>query len=345
VKAAAVSKVLRERHHEILVHTGQHYDYELSGIFFDGLDLPHPHANLGAGSGTHGAQTGAMLEAIETVLLLERPDCTLIYGDTNSTLAGALASSKLHIPVAHVEAGLRSFNRRMPEEINRIVTDSISDILFAPSPSGVANLQREGVAPERIHFAGDVMYDCCLRFGRVAQSESSILADLAIHRRKYVLATIHRSENTDDRETLRGIVRGLECAAARQTVIWPIHPRTRKRMEEFCITADQAELRLIDPCGYLDMIQLEQNALVIVTDSGGVQKEAYFHRVPCVTVRTETEWTELVELGWNTLCDPRSAHDIADEIHRVKDSKGREENVFGEGHAAEKIAAALKAYV
>ncbi len=306
IKAAAVSAVLKKNSeiHEVLLHTGQHFDDNMSKNFFDELEITTPQYNLGISGGLHGAQTGRMLEKVEETLVDESPDAVMVYGDTNSTLAGALAASKLHIPVVHIEAGLRSFNRHMPEEINRLVTDHLSDALFVPTSTGIENLRREGILEEKLHFVGDVMYDAALHFGKKAEHSSSILDRLKLASKKYVLATIHRAENTDTPHLLHALLDGLMQIARTIPVILPLHPRTRKIIENddrlSKLNAIKG-LQIIDPVGYLDMILLEKNAQLIATDSGGVQKEAFFYRVPCVTLRNETEWTELVELGWNTL--------------------------------------------
>lgn len=341
IKAAAVSRVLRATPgvREVLVHTGQHYDENMSEVFFRELEIPEPDYNLGIGSGTHGEQTGRMLMAVEGVLLREKPDWVLVYGDTNSTLAGALAAVKLHIPVAHVEAGLRSFNRRMPEEINRILADHASDLLFAPTKAAVENLRREGIPDGRIHLVGDVMYDAALFYGAKARWESRVLERLELKPKGYVLVTIHRAGNTDDPRRLQAIVGGL-CEIGKEIpVVFPVHPRTGKAMESYGLLEEAAaHLRLIEPVGYLDMIMLEQNACLIATDSGGVQKEAFFYRVPCVTLREETEWVELVELGWNRVVSPESPEKIAKEICRsLGGPRGKEENPYGDGHSAELI--------
>ena len=303
IKAAALSRELRKRHEEILVHTGQHYDYAMSGVFFDGLEIPAPDVNLGVGSGLHGAQTGAMLRAIEDVLVSKRPDWVLVYGDTNSTLAGALAASKLHIPVVHVEAGLRSFNRGMPEEINRVVADHLSDLLLCPSSTAVTNLASEGIT-KGVHLVGDVMLDVLNWAKQRADGKpQEILNRLELKERQYLLATVHRSENTDDPERLSGIVDALN--ALDEPVIFPVHPRTRR-----AITVGECRLRphvrLIEPLGYFDMVTLTRSARSILTDSGGLQKEAYWLGVPCITLREETEWVETVEAGWNTLVGSNS---------------------------------------
>lgn len=298
VKAAAISRKLQDRHEEILVHTGQHYDYEMSGIFFDGLDLPKPKASLGVGSGSHGFQTGAMLKAIEDVLLVERPDCVLVYGDTNSTLAGALAASKLCVPIAHVEAGLRSFNRRMPEEINRVMADHLSDLLLCPSETAVSNLAAEGIS-KNVHLVGDVMLDV-LNWAqqRVSTNQLAILERLGLSKRAYLLATVHRSENTDEVGRLSSILDAFN--AIEEPVVFPVHPRARKIIAEMGFQPEP-NVHLIDPVGYLDMVALLDSARMALTDSGGLQKEAYWLRVPCLTLRNETEWVETVEAGWNVL--------------------------------------------
>ena len=298
IKAAAVSRKLQERHEEILVHTGQHYDYEMSGIFFDGLDLPKPKASLGVGSGSHGFQTGAMLKAIEDVLLAERPDCVLIYGDTNSTLAGALAASKLCVPLAHVEAGLRSFNRRMPEEINRVMADHLSGLLLCPSETAVSNLAAEGIS-QNVHLVGDVMLDV-LNWAKqqAGAKQSAILERFGLSKQAYLLATVHRSENTDDAARMSGILSAFN--ALDEPVVFPVHPRTRKIITEMGFQP-KPHVRLIDPVGYLDMVALLGSARLILTDSGGLQKEAYWLGVPCLTLRNETEWVETIEVGWNVL--------------------------------------------
>ncbi|MGB8323261.1 MAG: UDP-N-acetylglucosamine 2-epimerase (non-hydrolyzing) [Candidatus Acidiferrum sp.] len=302
IKAAAVGRVLRQQHREILVHTGQHYDYEMSGIFFDGLELPPPDVNLGVGSATHGVQTGAMLARIEELLMTERPEWLVIYGDTNSTLAGALAGSKLSVKIAHVEAGLRSFNRRMPEEINRIVADHLSNLLLCPSNTAIENLAAEGVT-EHVHLVGDVMLDILTwAKQRAATNPPTILERLGLRKKAYVLATLHRSENTDDLCRLASILKSFN--SLQQLVVFAVHPRTRRAIESVNYQFN-ANVRLIEPVGYLDMVSLSDGATLILTDSGGLQKEAYWLAVPCITLREQTEWVETIETGWNTLvgCD------------------------------------------
>jgi UDP-GlcNAc3NAcA epimerase len=338
IKAATVSRALASRDgaEEIIVHTGQHFDPNMSEVFFSELRIPEPDHNLGISGGTHGDMTGRMLAAIEEVLLASPPDIMLIYGDTNSTLAGALAASKLHIPVAHVEAGLRSFNRRMPEEINRVVADHVSDLLFTPTDTATANLQREGIAGSRIHQVGDVMFDGALFYASQAEESSTILSALNLQSTHYVLATIHRQENTDVPERLRAIIDGLNSAAVDMKVVLPLHPRTRRLLEGATPVSMHPDVQIIKPVGYLDMVMLERGAAVIATDSGGVQKEAYFHRVPCVTLRDETEWVELVNMGWNRLAPPGHA-DIAATILDARDRRGTSGTPYGDGHAAERI--------
>jgi UDP-GlcNAc3NAcA epimerase len=342
IKAAAVSRVLRasDGMDEILVHTGQHYDANMSDVFFDELEIPRPDYHLGIGSASHGAQTGRMLEGIEQVVLERQPDWVLVYGDTNSTLAGALAAVKLHIPVAHVEAGLRSFNRRMPEEINRVLTDQVSDLLFTPTEVASAHLRREGIPEARIHLVGDVMYDASLFYREKARQQTHILARLGLTPQSYVLATVHRAENTDDPHRLREIFTGLQRVAEHMPVVLPLHPRTRHIIEGQGLTEQYlSRLTLIDPVGYLEMVALEESAFAITTDSGGVQKEAFFYRVPCVTLRDETEWVETVEAGANQLVGA-DADRLAHAIERLIDHPPALPDpgpYYGEGHASTHI--------
>jgi UDP-GlcNAc3NAcA epimerase len=346
IKAAAVSRVLRARAgiHEVLVHTGQHYDEAMSDIFFEELEIPRPDYHLGVGSGSHGAQTGRMLEQIERVLLETRPDWMLVYGDTNSTLAGAVAAAKLHVPIAHVEAGLRSFNRRMPEEINRVLSDHVAELLFAPTEAAVANLHQEGVADEKIHLVGDVMFDAARFYGDRVRNE--LLTQLQLESKGYILATIHRAENTDEPARLRGVFEGLGAASDEMPVILPLHPRTRAALQrEKLLDRMPAQLRLVDPLGYLDMVLLEKHARLIATDSGGVQKEAFFHGVPCVTLREETEWVELVELGWNRLVPPTDAATVRDGVlHALADRAHHDAppHLYGGGEASARIVDLLR---
>jgi UDP-GlcNAc3NAcA epimerase len=345
IKLAPILKAI-ERHNqnhpdrriqEILVHTGQHYDYEMSQVFFDELGLKAPDYHLDVGSGTHGYQTGEMLKHIEEVILKEKPDLVMVYGDTNSTLAGALAAAKLHIPIAHVEAGLRSFNRKMPEEINRVLTDHVSDLLFCPTQTAVENLRREGIE-KGVHLVGDVMYDAVLLYLDLAEKKSEIMERLGLEPKSYALATVHRAGNTDQPERLRAIFEGLERVAKEGlSVILPLHPRTRKQLNT--LGMHLKKVQVLDPVSYLDMLVLEKNARAILTDSGGVQKEAFFFRVPCVTLRKETEWVETVETGWNTLvgCNPGRM------VQATLEARPGIESVwpYGDGRAAERIVLCL----
>lgn len=340
VKAAPVSRALRHAHGllEVLVHTGQHYDAGMSDVFFRELHIPAPDYDLGVGSGPHGQQTGQMLILLEKVIAAERPDCVLVYGDTNSTLAGALAAVKLHVPIAHVEAGLRSFNREMPEEHNRVLTDHVSDLLLCPTRTAVDNLYREGIT-RGVHLTGDVMYDAVLYNAVLAEEQSDVLARLSLSPGAYTLATLHRPSNTDDPVRLRAVLAALEQLAAGAPVVLPAHPRTRQAIAALAGLSTQSGgqgLRIIDPVGYLDMLVLERHARLIVTDSGGVQKEAYFFAVPCLTVRRETEWVETVEAGWNRLAGGDPAEIVA-AAHAFSPA-GSPPPVFGDGHAADKVA-------
>lgn len=340
IKVAPVSKAFRERGDitEVLIHTGQHYDAGMSDVFFNELRIQKPDYQLDVHGGGHGAMTGAMMQKLEPILQEILPDCVLIYGDTNSTLAGALVGAKLHIPVAHVEAGLRSFNRAMPEEINRIVADQLAQTLFASTEASVANLKREGVAAERIHLVGDVMYDAALQFAEVAKLRGGLLDRYGLVPNGYVLATVHRAENTDSLERLRTIVAALETVAKTLPVVLPLHPRTEGRMKAAGLVFDR--VCIIPPVGYLDMVTLEVQSAVIATDSGGVQKEAFFYRVPCVTMRDETEWVELVELGWNKLAPP-AVGGLAETILSAIGTCGRDAQPYGDGKAAVAISAVL----
>lgn len=300
IKAAAVSRSIaaRDNLREVMVHTGQHFDSDMSDVFFEELDIPRPDHYLGVNGGGHGQMTGRMLEQLETVMLEEKPNWVLVYGDTNSTIAGALAAAKLLIPVAHVEAGLRSFNRAMPEEINRVMTDHISKLLFCPTQASVTNLQNEGIT-EGVHQVGDVMYDATLHAAERARETSTILTDLGLVGEDFTLATLHRAENTNTAENLSAALAFLKQRTADRTVVLPLHPRTKQAAERFGLDFDG--LKVISPVGYLDMARLLSACCEVMTDSGGVQKEAYFHRKPCITLRDETEWVETIEAGWNRL--------------------------------------------
>ena len=345
IKSAVVSEAFRRTEiTEVLVDTGQHYDDTMAAVFFEELRLLQPSYNLKIGSSAHGAQTGKMLAAIEEVLQREMPALVLVYGDTNSTLAGALAATKMHIPVAHVEAGLRSFNRRMPEEINRVLTDHVSSFLFAPTDTAVENLQREGIKAG-VQLTGDVMFDVALRFADLAKRKSQIVDQLGLTSGQYVLATIHRAENTDSTNRLHAIFEGLSMIAEELPVVIPLHPRTRKALERAGLLARmERSLRIVEPKGYLDLTRLLQNARLAVTDSGGIQKEAFFHRVPVVTLRDETEWQELVDVGWNALQSPVDSKVVADCVRRNLSKEHSLESVpgiLGNGTAAHRIVSAL----
>jgi len=328
---------------EILVHTGQHYDANMSKVFFDELKMRPPDRSLGVGSGSHARQTGLMMMAIEEVVEQERPDWIVVYGDTNSTLAAAVVAAKLRIRLMHVEAGLRSFNRAMPEEINRILTDRISDALMVPTAIAEKNLLTEGHEPASIHLVGDVMYDAALHFSEESRDRWAPLASAhRIEKGAYALATIHRAENTDEPRRLAVLFEGLAGLAHHLPVVLPLHPRTRaKAGEDAMRSLSDAGVRLIEPVGYLDMIQLETHAAVIATDSGGVQKEAFFYRVPCVTLRTETEWLETVRLKWNRICPMDSPQAISGCCIGAIGTRGGDGSPYGTGDAAERIAAFL----
>ena len=332
IKAAAVSRALAPRAElsDTIVHTGQHFDREMSGDFFRDLDIPEPAHNLGISGGGHGAMTGKMMEALEPIFLAERPDAVLVYGDTNSTLAGALTAAKLHIPVAHVEAGLRSFNRRMPEEINRVLSDHVSTVLYCPTSTAVENLAREGITAG-VENVGDVMYDATLHAAARSRRESSVLERLGLGDGTFAVATVHRAENTDDASDLTQVIDYLRNQADRQPIVLPLHPRTRAAVGRSALSLDG--LTVVPPCSYLDMHRLLQGATTVYTDSGGLQKEAYFHRVPCVTLRSETEWTETVESGWNRLW-------------RVPDYRPRRDiPEYGNGDAAIRIATHMSGWL
>ncbi len=341
-KVAALHRALVARgHRHVIVHTGQHYDPQLSAVFFADLQLPEPDHHLGVGSGSHGRQTGQTLERVEAVLDRERPDWTLVYGDTNATPAGALAAAKLGLRCAHVEAGMRSFDRRMPEEINRVVADHLCELLFAPTETAVDNLRREGIGVEggwgRVELTGDVMYDSLLYHLPLAEERSSIMQTLRLMPRGYALATVHRAANTDDPARLEAILGAL--AALGEPAIFPIHPRARLAMASSDIEAE-SPVRVIEPVGYLDMLQLIRNARVVATDSGGVQREAFWLRVPCVTLRDETEWPETLAHGWNALAGADAAAIVA--ACRRDAPEGEPPPAFGDGHAAEKMVEMLE---
>jgi len=341
IKAAALSSALRAHgHQEFLVHTGQHYDASMSDVFFQELGIPEPDANLNVGSGKHGEMTGAMLAGIERICLEQKPDVVLVYGDTNSTLAGALAASKLNIRVAHVEAGLRSFNRDMPEEINRVVTDHVSTWLLCPSPVSAENLSREGIT-QGVHIVGDLMCDTLLRAAEIAKGKESIVARLGLPPKGFALATIHRASNTDDADILRGLLHALTHAG--MPVVFPMHPRCRARVESFGLqdALTNPNLKVIEPVGYLEMVQFLNDAALVLTDSGGLQKEAYWMHVPCITLREESEWIETVSSGWNHIAGT-SPDKILGFIRDLK-KPAAHPDFYGAGDAAERICKALDA--
>lgn len=342
VKAAIVNQALDKYpdvQHQI-VHTGQHYDRGMSDVFFEELGIPDPAFNLNIAVSGHGAMTGRMLEGLENLYLAEKPDVVVVYGDTNSTLAGALAAAKIHLPLAHVEAGLRSFNR-MPEEINRVLTDHVTDVHFSVTDVSTANLLREGISGPNVMQVGDVMYDCALQMASVAERRSQALETFGVKPGEFVLCTVHRANNTDDPQRLQMLMEGLDLLARHLPVILPLHPRTRARVAALGFQAASSGFHIVDPVGYIDMVRLERAAALIVTDSGGVQREAFFHKVPCVTFRDETEWTELVDSGWNVLAPLDDAGRFKDICLSRVGSRGDDTEHYGHGDAGIKIAEAL----
>lgn len=344
VKAAVVSRALAkvEGIEEVLVHTGQHYDHNMSDVFFNEMEIPKPAYNLGVNGVSHGEMTGKMLIEIENVLVKEMPDVMLVYGDTNSTLAGALAAQKMHIPIAHVEAGLRSFNLKMPEEANRILTDRISSLLFCPTEVAMDNLRKEGYEnfTAQCVNVGDVMYDAALYYHQKSGGQTLLLEQHQLEPGSFVLCTCHRQENTDDPERLQGIIDGLTAIHQETPVVWPIHPRTRKVLERAGI---EVPFHLLDPVGYFDMIGLLSNCKLVATDSGGLQKEAYFFKKMCLTMRDQTEWTELVEHGYNRLVGADAAA-IKQGYDELKEHAADfSEALYGNGDASERIVSYIKA--
>lgn len=353
IKAAAISRAIKsyysEEVKEVIVHTGQHYDSKMSGIFFEELQIPLPNYNLQVGSGKHGEQTAKMIMGIEEILEKEKPDFLVIYGDTNSTLAGAIAASKIHVPIVHIEAGLRSYNKKMPEEINRILADHVSTFLFSPTITGMKNLQKEGfnlksIAPfttdnPGIFNVGDIMYDNSLYFASIASKKVNILGNLGLEKNKYVLATIHRNNNTDDEIRLNEIFEAFLHISRDTKIVIPLHPRTLKQIEKLLdksllASLNHANISIIPPVSYLEMIQLEENSQIIITDSGGVQKEAYFFSKPCIILRSETEWIEIIETGSGILCDATKEVIIKTFDFFVRKEKIIFDNIYGEGDAA-----------
>lgn len=336
VQAAPISRALLPHHQEILVHTGQHYDYEMSAVFFRQLGLPEPDYNLEVGSGSHAWQTGRILIGVEEVLVKEKPDWVIVRGDTNSTLAGGLAAAKLGYPLAHIEAGLRSFNKHMPEEVNRVLVDRVSDALFCPTDMAVQNLRDEGITVG-VYRVGDVMYDGMLYNLALAEKRSTILQDLKLVRGRYLLTTVHRASNTDVRESLSSILTAL--AELEDLVVFPVHPRTRKQIELFQLDV-ASNIHLIDPVGYFDILVLQKNARLLLTDSGGMQKEAYCLGTPCITLRKETEWVETVESGWNVLVGAET-RSITETVRAFK-PPAEHPLLYGDGKAARRIVSLLE---
>lgn len=342
IKAAPLSLALQATPglEHVLLHTGQHYDPQMSRAFFEELDLPEPQHHLHVGSGHHGAQTGQMLQEVERALMQERPDAVVVFGDTNSTLAGALAASKLHIPVAHVEAGLRSGDRSMPEEINRVLTDHISDLMFVPTQDARRNLLREGRPQAQIHLVGDIMLDVARLYAPRAQAQSRVLEALGLEEGGFGLVTIHRASNTDAPARLAAIAEALCRFGARRRLVWPLHPRTRGALEAHgWLERVQAALAVVEPVGYLDMLRLTQGARLVITDSGGLQKEAFFHQTPCLTLRDHTEWRELLDLGWNRLVPPREPQALLEALEGAWGAPVPQEAppVYGDGDSAREM--------
>ena len=336
IKAAPFSKAIRQHFNEVIVHTGQHYDENMSRIFFDEMNIPEPDYNLNVGSGGHGKQTGEMMIRLEEVVLKEKPDYIVVFGDTNSTIAGALVAAKLHIPIGHIEAGLRSFNRKMPEEINRIGTDVLASQLFCPTDNAVELLKREGITNE-VYQCGDIMYDAMLHFSDISNERSTVLSDMTLEPGAYHLFTMHRPENTDHPERIKAIFKGLE--ASDKTIVYPVHPRMKAILQssEIIEYVNKVKtLKMIEPVGYLDMIQLEKNASKLITDSGGMQKEAYFVQKPCITIRDESEWVETVDAGYNVI--------VGSDTEKIRsaimdfDPDFKDDHLYGDGKSAQAIA-------
>lgn len=340
IKAAALSHIIRKKFREIILHTGQHYDHEMSGAFFKELNIPSPDYNLGVGSNNRLSQFELMLTKIEKVLLKEKPGLVMVYGDTNSTLAGAMAAARLTIPIAHVEAGLRSFRKDMPEEINRVLTDHLSSLFFCPTQNAVNNLRKEGIV-KGVYKVGDLMYDAVLFYFHQAKNKSLIMTQLNLKNKHYFLATVHRAENADAKEKLKKIISILH--ALDKHVLFPVHPRTLKAIRNWKLTIDSRKISLLPPLGYLDMLVLQANAKAILTDSGGIQREAYFLHTPCLTLRNETEWPETVKAGNNRLVGIDTCKAMLAikgfESRKLKNKMG----LFGNGRAGENILRALEA--
>ncbi|MBL7889070.1 MAG: UDP-N-acetylglucosamine 2-epimerase (non-hydrolyzing) [Bacteroidia bacterium] len=367
IKAAALSRAIKNDFQgqitEVIVHTGQHYDENMSQVFFDELDIPQPNYNLNVGSGSHGKQTAAMIDGIEEILLKEKPSAIVLYGDTNSTLAGAIAASKIHIPVVHIEAGLRSFNKSMPEEINRIMCDHVSTLLFSPTKAGYQNLIKEGfkennTAPysidnPKIYHCGDVMFDNSLYFSEIAEKKSGILDQLELTKNDFALATIHRNNNTDEPERLHAIFSALDKISKQHKIkiVLPLHPRTAKLLSQnlnaelYSSIKTNKQIMITEPVSFLEMIALEKNAQLILTDSGGVQKEAFFFEKPCIILRSETEWTELVDCNAAIIADADEAKIIDTFNYLIKNRPTSFPNLFGDGKAAQFICSEITKHI
>lgn len=337
IKVAMVNRAFKDQVKHIMIHSGQHYDWKMSQIFFDQLGINEPDHNLDVGSGTHAYQTAEGMKRLEPVLEQESPDCILVYGDTNTTLAGAITASKLGIKLGHVEAGLRSYNRSMPEEINRVITDHCSNILFCPTKKSISNLKTEGIT-NNVHFTGDIMYDTLKYHINRSNKESEILNENNLEPYNYILLTLHRPQNVDDPKKLSNIIKAL--SQVKFQIIWPAHPRVKKGLDNICKTKSLPQnITIIEPVGYLDMLLLESKAIRIITDSGGIQKEAYLLKRPCITIRPDTEWTETVTSGWNVLVDNNS-----DKIIKAANNftpNGEQEQFYGNGEAGTIIAEIL----
>ncbi len=358
VKCAAVSSVLRKQYKEVLIHTGQHYDYAMSDVFFEELSIPKPEYHLGVGSASHGVQTSEMLAKIEEIILQEKPNAVMVYGDTNSTLAAALAASKVYVPLIHVEAGLRSFNRRMPEEINRVLTDHTSSLLLCPTETAMENLEREGFLRANVHATcspehpvilnvGDVMYDMVRITIRQIEKKGNtkeVLKQFGVVAKQYCLATIHRAENTNDVSALREILSAMAHIASKIPVVLPLHPRTKAIIERENIALPSG-VSIIAPLGYADMILLQKNASVVCTDSGGMQKEAFLLQTPCITMREQTEWIETLHDGWNVLTGASASAIIAAYNNAQILEPDTQKQPFGDGFAGEKITQAIGTFI